>query len=151
MSWVWTVEVLPPASFFDHSGESYMFRISKRFNFEASHHLIGLAPGHQCMRDHGHSYTVEIWVRALRLGNAGFVADFADLKPFGEYLDTRFDHRCLNDILGQPTSENLAEHLYYWAVSNLPLPPNAVLDRVRVHETAKTWAEYTDSVMEVPA
>lgn len=138
------------ASFFDPGVT--MFRISKKFGFESSHHLVGLAPGHKCMRDHGHSYTAELWVRALRLNNDGFVTDFADLKPFGQYLADTFDHRCINDVLAQPTSELLAEHLYYWAVNNMPLPDNAVVDRVRVAETGKTWAEYTlDSAMEVPA
>ena len=30
-----------------------MYTISKEFAFEASHRLVGLKPGHQCMRDHG--------------------------------------------------------------------------------------------------
>lgn len=35
-----------------------MYRIGKRFMFEAAHHLPDLPEGHKCARLHGHSYTV---------------------------------------------------------------------------------------------
>ncbi len=77
----------------------------------------------------------------------GFVLDFADLAPLEAWLKETFDHRLLNDVLGAdgpaPTSENLARYIYDWAADNLPLPQGAYIERVRISETARTWAEYT--------
>lgn len=128
---------------FNHPGRpDTVFRISKKFSFEASHQLTGLPDGHKCGRLHGHSYDVCVWIRATKLDNNGFVTDFADLSALAAYLDEWFDHRHLNEFIAQPTSENLAKHLYEWCVANLALPSNATVDRVKVSETAKTWAEY---------
>lgn len=120
-----------------------MYRIGKRFSFEAAHHLPGLPAAHKCSRPHGHSYTVEVTVAAAELSDPGFVADFADLGPLRDYLAARLDHRDLNEVLDvEPTSENLARHLFDWAAASVPLPAAARVEAVRVSETAQTWAEY---------
>lgn len=121
-----------------------MYRIGKRFTFEASHVLSGLPDGHKCTRLHGHGYTVEVEVAADALTGPGWVTDFGDLAPFGRYLDEHFDHRHLNDVLeDQPTSENLAAHFFTWCTGHLsPVIPGRVT-AVRVSEKREaTWAEY---------
>lgn len=114
------------------------YRITKLFDFEASHHLTGLAAGHKCMNNHGHSYKVEIVLEAEELDEHGFVVDYSDLKPFKDYIDTWLDHHDLNEVFPHinPTAENLAKILFdvaseWWTVKE-----------VRVSETAKTWASY---------
>jgi 6-pyruvoyltetrahydropterin/6-carboxytetrahydropterin synthase len=120
-----------------------MYRIGKRFRFEAAHRLEELPAAHKCARLHGHSYVVEVVVAADRLTGAGFVTDFADLSPVGDYLAAAFDHRVLNDRLGAgPTSERLAHHLFEWCAGNLRLPAEAAVEVVRVAETTSAWAEY---------
>lgn len=122
-----------------------MYRIGKRFGFEAAHHLPGLPDGHKCARPHGHSYTVEVTV-ALDgdLLPPGFVADFAELAPLGDYLKEAFDHRDLNKVVDEaPTSEHLARALYEWCAANLVLRSGVVVSCVRVSETASTFAEYS--------
>lgn len=121
-----------------------MYRISKKFTgIEAAHRLDELPDGHKCSRLHGHSYTVEVTVTAGNLTSPGFVVDFAELAPLGDYLKKAADHRVLNEVFGfQPTSENLARHLYDWCQDNIPLPGGARIESVRVSETAATWAEY---------
>lgn len=120
-----------------------MYRIGKKFSFEAAHHLPGLPAGHKCSRLHGHSYTAEVIVAAEQLTGPGFVADFADLGPLRGYLAGELDHRDLNEVLDfEPTSENLARHLYGWCRDNIPLPGTARIEAVRVSETASAWAEY---------
>lgn len=121
-----------------------MFRIAKRFTFDASHQLPDLPEGHKCGRLHGHTYTVEVVAAAADIATdgPGFVTDFADLAPLGKYLDATFDHRHLNDAVPfPPTSERLARHLYDWC-SNLTLPAGVRVAAVRVAETPNTWAEY---------
>jgi 6-pyruvoyltetrahydropterin/6-carboxytetrahydropterin synthase len=126
-----------------------MYTITKEFHFEAAHHLIGLPLGHQCARQHGHSYRVEVELQAKKLNNHGFVVDYGELDRFGEFLKTHFDHQDLNEVfkkilifdlkpeVDNTTAENLAYIFYQYCRNNWPQTT-----AVRVSETAKTWAEY---------
>lgn len=116
-----------------------MFEISKRFEFSAAHQLDHLPVDHQCARLHGHNYVVVIVLRAESLNADGFVIDFGDLAPFRDLIDTRLDHRNLNDVLQcRTTAENIAEWLYWQAMHMWP----GLVHEVRVSETPKTWATY---------
>jgi len=116
-----------------------MYTISKQFAFSASHTLTGLPDGHPCSRVHGHNYVVALTLSREGVDAGGFVVDYRALAPFKEYLDARFDHRHLNDVLdGNPTAENLARHFFEWARARWP-----EVCAVRVSETERTWAEYT--------
>lgn len=116
------------------------YTIAKSFRFEASHQLLGLPEWHKCGRLHGHSYNVEVVLRG-ELDDRGFVVDYGDLAPLGDYISIRLDHSHLNDRLEQPTAEALARHLYEEARR---LFGATLIRSVRVYETASTWAEYTD-------
>ncbi|MGW7696240.1 6-pyruvoyl trahydropterin synthase family protein [Streptomyces asiaticus] len=119
-------------------------RITKRFEFSASHQLSGLAEDHQCGRLHGHNYVVELELSAAQknLTPTGFVRDFGDLSSFKSWLDRTVDHRHLNDIINvSPTAENLAIWLYDQCLRDFP-----ELTAVRISETPKTWAEYRPDV-----
>lgn len=114
------------------------YRISKDFEFSASHVLDGLPEGHQCARLHGHNYVVRVMLESEALNEVGFVRDFGDLKVIKDWIDIHLDHRHLNDVMSDnPTSENLAALLYDIARAAL-LTPSAV----GVSETPKTWAWY---------
>lgn len=127
-----------------------MYRIGKRFTFEAAHWLAGLPEGHKCGREHGHSYTVEVILASAELSGPGFVVDFAELDPIKKHLGDVFDHRKLNDVIDvEPTSENLARVLFAWCTAKLPLPATVAVEAVRVSETPTTWAEYRPEL--VPA
>lgn len=121
-----------------------MYRIGKRFGFEAAHHLSQLPDEHKCARVHGHSYVVEVSVTTeSEMTPPGFVVDFAALAPLGTYLKETFDHRDLNEVVEvAPTSENLARLLYEWCSTNLHLPAGVTVAAVQVSETASTFAEY---------
>lgn len=115
-----------------------MFRITKEFHFSASHVLDHLPADHQCARLHGHNYVVVVELAAAALNGDGFVRDYHELAALKAYLDERFDHRHLNDVIeGPTTAEALARHLYYWCMARWPETA-----AVRVSETPKTWAEY---------
>lgn len=122
---------------------SAVYRIGKRFCFDAARVLHGLPAGHKCARLHGHTYTVEIELSGRRLTAPGFVTDFGDLAAFQSYLDENFDHRLLNDVLDvEPTSELLAEHFFGWCVAHLQPVVGGRLTAVRVSETLPTRAEF---------
>jgi 6-pyruvoyltetrahydropterin/6-carboxytetrahydropterin synthase len=122
-----------------------MYRISKTFKFEASHQLMGLPEGHPCGRLHGHSYEVDVTYSGTTLSKEGWLFDFGDLKEFGDWLKETFDHQHLNDIIEQPTSENLARYIYGYAED---ASDNSELECVRVSETEKTYAEYWGGTFE---
>lgn len=120
-----------------------MYRIRKSFTFHAAHQLNGLPDGHQCARLHGHTYTIDVTVRADQVAEPGWITDFANLAFVKEFLDTRCDHRFLNDEFPDinPTAENLAARLFRLfegTVAHL----GGELESVRVHETPTAWAEY---------
>lgn len=117
-----------------------MFTISKRFEFSASHQLMGLPEGHPCARVHGHNYAVEVILQSETLNDTGFVVDFKELKPLKTYLDDTMDHRHLNDVLPvQTSSEEIARYLYDWCKDRWD---QVVV--VRVSESPKSWAEYRE-------
>jgi 6-pyruvoyltetrahydropterin/6-carboxytetrahydropterin synthase len=114
------------------------YAITKQFAFSASHALDHLPEGHPCARLHGHNYIVEVVLQADELDHSGFVRDYNDLSPLKEFIDSKLDHRHLDDVIDVPsTAENLAHFLYKFAKGMW-----SEVSAVRVSETPKTWAEY---------
>ncbi len=119
-----------------------MYRIGKTFAFAAAHHLPDLPDGHKCKRPHGHNYTVTLVLDAYRVDPmTGFVLDYADFSPFGDYIRDALDHQDLNEIGLDftPTAENLARHLFDRA---LGIGLGGFVKSVKVCETPNTFAEY---------
>ncbi|QIS22178.1 6-pyruvoyl trahydropterin synthase family protein [Nocardia terpenica] len=114
--------------------------IEKTFDFAASHELRNLPAGHKCARNHGHNYTVTVMWTADELDSAGMVTDFGDFAPLGRHLADTFDHRLLNDIVEQPTSECLAEYLGQWVIEHLEPTVRGRLVSLRVCETSASGA-----------
>jgi 6-pyruvoyltetrahydropterin/6-carboxytetrahydropterin synthase len=84
-------------------------QIRKQFKFEAAHVL----PHHdgKCSRLHGHSYRIDVTVEGpLRSDGpaTGMVVDFDQLSTIvrASIIDA-LDHRYINDIIENPTSENI--------------------------------------------
>jgi len=118
-----------------------MYQISKQFSFSASHHLAHLPAKHPCARLHGHNYRVEIVLRADVLDVTGFVVDYGELSVIKKYIDDTLDHRHLNDVFTfNPTAENIAKNIYQECKKHWP----KFIHAVRVSETEKTWAEYSE-------
>ena len=64
--------------------------------------------------------------------------DYHDLAALKSYIDTRFDHRHLNDVIeGPSTAEALARHFFDYCAGQWPETV-----AVRVSETPRSWAEY---------
>jgi len=120
-----------------------LFQIDKTFTFAAAHHVPGLPKGHKCSRPHGHTWNVTVTVVSAELREPGFVTDFADLKPFDDYIDAELDHRDLNEVLCfAPTSERIAIHLAEWFICNLEPRIGGRLVSVRVSESPSSGAMY---------
>lgn len=122
-----------------------MYKISKKFEFSASHQLLQVPEDHPCHRLHGHNYVVTVVLVAgdEELDEFGFVEDYRKLNDIKTWLDTNFDHRHLNDILltSSPTAEFIA--FYLFTLFKI-LHPKLV--EVSVSETPKTEATYRPSL-----
>ena len=147
------------------------FRIAKSFTVESGH-LLSKHPG-ACRFPHGHSRTSEIVVASDTLDCRDMVCDFGVLKAAATAAIARFDHTfainssdphveelraaygervvCFDCI--DPTSEVLAREIFHAVRNQLtpvnthsphPVDPGVRLERVRVTETATSWAEYSE-------
>ena len=139
-------------------------RLTKIFNFEAAHALLGYHG--KCRHIHGHSYQLHVTVIGNPLDDKnssvrGMVMDFSHLKDIvKENIVNVFDHALVlntntpldgvnknSDIFQkliivdyQPTSENLlidfAERI------NKLLPDHVKLYSLRLQETVSSYAEW---------
>ncbi|HSA95615.1 MAG TPA: 6-carboxytetrahydropterin synthase QueD [Acidobacteriota bacterium] len=80
-----------------------------RDKFSAAHYLREYKG--KCEKVHGHTFRVEVAVRARELDRTGIGFDFAEIKAA---LTTLLpDHALLNEVYAfNPTAENLARHFY---------------------------------------
>lgn len=109
-----------------------MFEIHVREEFAAAHFL----PNHAgpCANLHGHTWLVEVTVRSGDLRD-GMVIDFIDVKAILRELLP--DHSLLNDIIQNPTAENMAHYFYSGLKSKIP-----GVYRVTVWESSRSGATY---------
>ncbi len=122
-----------------------MIRIGKTFRFEAAHHL----PNHEgsCKTMHGHSYKMEVVIEGTRVTQIpdpewGMVMDYGKLKEVIDPILDTFDHKVLNDIVSNPTAENIVIKLVSMIKSFLPSRVRLV--KVRLWETTSSYAEWTN-------
>jgi 6-pyruvoyltetrahydropterin/6-carboxytetrahydropterin synthase len=139
-------------------------RISKEFNFDMAHALLGYDG--LCKNIHGHSYTLVVTVIGTPIGDpsspkTGMLIDFKDLKGIIKTrIVDRFDHSLVlnsdtpSELLEammknyekiiltdyQPTTENMiaemAEEIKGF------LPENLKLYSLRLRETPSSYAEW---------
>jgi 6-pyruvoyltetrahydropterin/6-carboxytetrahydropterin synthase len=90
-------------------------QVRKCFRFEAAH-VLPHHPG-KCSRLHGHSYRLEVAVDGPVQDDgpaSGMVVDFDEIdKVVARAVIQRLDHSSLNDLMENPTSENIL--LWIWA------------------------------------
>jgi len=88
-----------------------MYKLSITEEFDAAHQLE-LPYKSKCKNVHGHRWKVEVTVGSDKLNESGMVVDFSILKGHVRELIESFDHHFINDIIKQPTSENIAKFFY---------------------------------------
>jgi 6-pyruvoyltetrahydropterin/6-carboxytetrahydropterin synthase len=121
-------------------GYAAMYRLRVESEFDAAHKIEGYQG--KCARLHGHTYKVEAFFLTKELDSIGVSVDLRALKEKLAKITEQFDHSYLNDFkeLGNPSTENLSRHIFQHLKDNLP--SGAVLEKVRVWETPKSWIEY---------
>jgi 6-pyruvoyltetrahydropterin/6-carboxytetrahydropterin synthase len=90
-------------------------QIRKSFTFEAAH-VLPNHPG-KCARLHGHSYRLDVALEGpLRDAGpaAGMIEDFDVIsRVVKAAVISQLDHRSLNELLENPTAENIV--VWIWA------------------------------------
>ena len=108
-------------------------QIRKSFTFEAAH-VLPHHPG-KCARLHGHSYRLEVALDGplQAEGRAcGMVQDFETVSRLvKESVIGELDHRSLNELLENPTAEQIAVWIWRRLVPALPQLTELVLWETR--------------------
>ena len=111
-------------------------RLDVEFYFAAAHRL----PRYEgpCFRLHGHNYKFFVTVEGDVDPATGMIADFGEIKDVvaAEVL-ARVDHRNLNDVLENPTAENIARWIWETLVPRMP-----ALVEVRLFEIPDSCVTY---------
>ena len=94
-------------------------RLDVEFYFAAAHRL----PRYEgpCFRLHGHNYKFFVGVEGEVDPATGMIADFGKIKEVvAEEVLARADHRNLNDVLDNPTAENIARWIWEALAPRVP-------------------------------
>ncbi|ABS26090.1 6-carboxytetrahydropterin synthase QueD [Anaeromyxobacter sp. Fw109-5] len=111
-------------------------RLDVEFYFAAAHRL----PRYEgpCFRMHGHNYRFFVALEGDVDPRTGMIADFGEVKRIvQEQVLARLDHRTLNDVLENPTAENIAR--WIWEVLEPHVPG---LAEVRLFEIPDSCVTY---------
>jgi len=134
-----------------------MFTIRNKIEFEMAHQLFSCFS--ECYRDtiHGHSYTLEIFIKSKELNNHGMVKDFGELSKVKDFINRVYDHSLLipntfpDEYINllklynkklivtsyNPTAENMVKCIFNQIKDNIE-----GLYKIRLHETTTGYAEY---------
>jgi 6-pyruvoyltetrahydropterin/6-carboxytetrahydropterin synthase len=110
--------------------------LSVDFHFSSAH----LLPHYDgpCNRLHGHNYVLQVTLSGRPQPKDGMIRDFDEVKKtVGEKVISVVDHYYLNDIVENPTAENLV--LWMWDRLD-PLIPN--LREIKLWETPEYCVTY---------
>jgi 6-pyruvoyltetrahydropterin/6-carboxytetrahydropterin synthase len=111
----------------------------KEFEFDAAHFLPNYHG--KCERLHGHTYKLVVQVEGTP-DVEGMVMDFSLLKKtVQDTVLVKLDHSCLNDLLPQPSAENIAVWVWQQLVDKLQ-GENYKLYEVQVWETRTSGIIY---------
>jgi 6-pyruvoyltetrahydropterin/6-carboxytetrahydropterin synthase len=111
----------------------------KEFDFDAAHYLPEY--NGKCEHLHGHTYKLVVKVEGTP-DHEGMVLDFVQFKKtVRDRVVDKLDHTLLNDLLPQPSAENIA--VWVWKQLEQVLKgPNYHLYEVQVWETRTSGVVY---------
>jgi len=110
----------------------YIVRVRKEF--QAAHYLTDYHGKPEPL--HGHTWEIEVFIRADKLDKGGMGYDFIEIDKFLDEILPNYT--CLNDIYDfSPSAENLAKYFYEKIKEKYP-----TLQKVVVWETKHGGAEY---------
>jgi len=112
--------------------------VTKRFEFDYAHKLPNYDGN--CANLHGHRGVAEFTFKSAppSLKKEGMVIDFKDVKQIIDPIIKKLDHAYLNDIIENPTAENIC----FWLFEQIEKTDLYFhLVKIRVYETPGSWAD----------
>lgn len=110
-------------------------KLSKIFYLDCAHYLPKYKG--KCESLHGHTYKVIVTIEGPVNQETGLVMDFVEMKQiFKEEVDARLDHKLLNDVMENPSAENMA--IWIWNALKKKMP----LAKITIYESPTSFAEY---------
>jgi 6-pyruvoyltetrahydropterin/6-carboxytetrahydropterin synthase len=107
--------------------------VTKEFTFDSAHFLPDYKG--KCENLHGHTYKMHVTVKAP-IKN-GMVFDFCKLKEIvQDNVISILDHRHLNDVIPNPTAENIV--IFVWDILKDKIP----LYEVKIWENQESFVTY---------
>ena len=105
--------------------------IGKEFKFNAAHKLPNY--NGKCKNLHGHTWKLIISLEGKVNKDTGMIVDFKELKAqVKEQVLDKLDHGYLNEIIDNPTCENLLT----WIKENLKIKD---LKSIKLYESENSW------------
>ena len=121
-----------------------MYYLQVEDDFASAHQLREYKG--KCENLHGHNWRVMVRVKGERLDATGMLLDFGVLKRLVKETLDELDHKFLNETPPfdsiNPTSENLAHHLF--RVIGKRLPAGVNVHDITVWESEKCAAIYSE-------
>jgi 6-pyruvoyltetrahydropterin/6-carboxytetrahydropterin synthase len=113
-----------------------LWRLTVRDEFSAAHALRAYEG--KCERLHGHNFAVELTVEGRTLtADTALLLDFSVLKSLLKEILAELDHSVLNETPPfhalNPSSENLARHIWQAVAGRLAAHPDPRAAAVRLH------------------
>jgi 6-pyruvoyltetrahydropterin/6-carboxytetrahydropterin synthase len=107
----------------------------REFSFDAAHKLVHYHG--KCENLHGHTYKMMVEISGTP-DDEGMIVDFVKVKETVQAeVISKFDHNYLNDIIPQPSAENIARYAFEH-LNDALRGPNYSLSAVRIWETANS-------------
>ena len=111
--------------------------LRKEFTFDAAHNLVRYHG--KCEALHGQTYRVAVVLEGTP-DEEGMIMDFTELSDIvKERVVSRLDHAYINDVIEQPTAENIARWIWDRIETHVRRP-NCALSSVEVWETCSSCA-----------
>ena len=110
-------------------------KIVLKSNFDSAHRLLWHKG--KCYNLHGHTYEI-IATFEGKLNEYGIIMDFSMLKLYLKGVTNEFDHKYLNDIIENPTAENIIQ--IFWDKLEKELKfHNIKLVKLKMSEGINNW------------
>jgi 6-pyruvoyltetrahydropterin/6-carboxytetrahydropterin synthase len=103
--------------------------LTKIFEFDAAHQLPNYDG--KCANLHGHRWKLEVTIEGEPDTKSGMIVDFKDLKKIvNDQVIEVLDHHCLNDLIENPTAEEIIRWIWTKLIAS------GDLKRLRLWESA---------------
>ena len=140
MTYFKRIECIILGTLFRRKGTGMLLR--KEFTFDAAHNLVEYHG--KCERLHGHTYRLAVVLEGYP-DKEGMILDFVVLKTIvKDKVLSKMDHAYLNEIVPQPSAENLARWIFE-QLDPLLKGENYSLFEVQVWETADSSCVFNRS------